>query len=136
MVVGHYEVTSGGCDTIRAVDGGLKEAARWAATFARSGHDVVMEGLRLSSDIEHTSELAQGQEVRVLRLRTPIEQCVRQLIARRRARKDAAPTIVKAVAAEHELIEAACKRLRRHLAVEDLSFDQALARARSLLGLS
>lgn len=136
VVMGHYEVTSGGCDTIPVADGGLREAARWADSFARSGHDVVMEGLRLSSDIEHTAELAQRQEVRILRLKTPVQQCVRQLVRRRRARRDAVPAIVKTVAAEHERIEAACKRLRQDLPVEELSFDEALARARSLLGFS
>src|SRR5918995_4457652 len=39
-VVGHYEVTSGGCDTIRAVDGGLEEIMRRAAEYAALGHDV------------------------------------------------------------------------------------------------
>jgi hypothetical protein len=47
-VLGHYEVTSGGCDTIRAADGGLDEIVRRAADYAATGHDVVIEGQRLS----------------------------------------------------------------------------------------
>ena len=42
-VVGHYEVTGGGCDTIRAADGGLGEIMRRAADYAASGHDVLLE---------------------------------------------------------------------------------------------
>jgi hypothetical protein len=135
VVIGHYEVTSGGCDTIRAVDGGLKEAARWAASFAKSGHDVVMEGLRLSSDVEHTRALAQDEELQILRLSTPLQQCVRNLVARRRAGRGAVAAITSNVMFEHQQIEAACARLRQHAPVEDLTFDEALARAEALLGL-
>jgi hypothetical protein len=47
-VLGHYEATSGGCDTIRALDGGLGEAFRLADAWASAGHDVLLEGSALS----------------------------------------------------------------------------------------
>ncbi|WEX10518.1 hypothetical protein [Chelativorans sp. AA-79] len=135
VVIGHYEVTSGGCDTIRVNDGGLAEVARSACAFASSGHDVVIEGLRLSSDVEHSLPMSQAQHMRILRLRTPVWQCARNLASRRRAGMSAVSTIERAVVTEYERIEAACARLRRHVTVEDVTFDEALARAESLLGL-
>ena len=136
VVIGHYEVTSGGCDTIRAVDGGLAEVVRTAEDFARAGHDVVMEGLRLSSDVEHTLGLARSQALRVLRLTTPLPHCVRNLLTRRRAGGHFVHAFASRVAAEDEEIEAACERLRPHASVEALGFEEALARAETLLGLA
>ena len=49
IVLGHYAATSGGVDTIRAVDGGLDEAFRLADEYASSGHDVLLEGIRQRS---------------------------------------------------------------------------------------
>ena len=136
VVIGHYEGTSGGCDTIRAVDGGLAEVVRTAEDFARAGHDVVMEGLRLSSDVEHTLALARSQALRVLRLTTPLPHCVRNLLTRRRAGGHFVHAFASRVAAEDEEIEAACERLRPHASVEALGFEEALARAETLLGLA
>jgi hypothetical protein len=82
-VVGHYEVTSGGCDTIRAIDGGLPEITRRAAEFAATGHDVLVEGQLLSSEYQRSAELARAHDLHILRLTTPLEQCARNLVSRR-----------------------------------------------------
>ena len=134
-VVGHYEVTSGGCDTIRAADGGLEEVMRWAADHAARDHDVLMEGRRLSSEYERSAELARSHRLHILRLATPLEQCARNLVWRRRVRKDTWPLLARTVAAEHDLVAEACERLEPYAAVEVLGFDDALARARDLFGL-
>lgn len=134
-VVGHYEVTSGGCDTIRAADGGLEEIIRRAADYAAGGHDVLIEGRLLSSEYERSAELATSRRLHVLHLTTPAEQCARNLVWRRRVRRNAWPSLARAVAAEHDMVAAACARLRPYAAVEALGFDDALARARDLLGL-
>jgi len=135
-VVGHYEVTSGGCDTIRVQDGGIAEIMRLAGELAADGHDVIIEGLRLSSEVERTTELARSHDLHILRLSTPLDQCVRNLVRRRRASRDALLTIKQNTAREHRSIEEACARLRHAANVEVLAFDDALARAEDLLGIT
>jgi AAA domain len=134
-VMGDYEVTSGGCDTIRAVDGGLEEIMRRAAEHAAAGHDVLIEGQLLSSEHERSAELARSHDLHVLRLTTPPEQCARNLVSRRRVRRDTWRSVAGAVAIEHEMVAAACERLAQYATVEALGFDGALARAQDLLGL-
>ncbi|WP_230531623.1 hypothetical protein [Microvirga roseola] len=135
VVIGHYEVTSGGCDTIRATDGGLEEIVRRAADYASTGHNVLIEGLRLSSEYDHSAELAKRHRLHVLHLATPVERCAQNLVRRRRARRDSWRLVVDAVAREHRLVEEACRKLMPHAAVEALGFDDAFARAQDLLGM-
>ena len=135
-VLGNYGTAAcGGCDTIPLRDGGLDGAFRLAAGLAAAGHDVLLEGLWLSGEHRRTAELARGHALHVLRLDTPIERCVRNLAARRRAGRDVRPVIARAVAAQRDAVEDACARLRWCAAsVEALDFDDALRRARELLG--
>lgn len=135
-VIGHYEVTSGGCDTIRVADGGLQEIMQRAADYAAAGHDVLIEGLRLSSDYEQSAKLAKLHRCHILRLTTPIDQCARNLAFRRRARRDAWPSFARAAAAEHMMVEEACRKLSAYATVDALVFDDAFARARELLGIT
>jgi hypothetical protein len=135
VVLGDYEVTSGGCDTIPIAHGGLEEIARSADAFASDGHDVVIEGLLLSSDIEYSTTLAHSHDLRILHLKTPIDQCARNLVVRRRTRRDMLPLIAQTAAAADRRIGDACERLRLHACVEVLAFDDALARAKALLGI-
>jgi hypothetical protein len=135
VVVGHYEVTSGGCDTIRARDGGLAEAVAFAGEFASRGHDVMIEGLRLSSEVALSAKLAAAHPLHILLLSTPVARCVQNLVARRRASKSSVPRIERNTAEEHRRVEEACERLRPHATVEVLNFDRALVRAQELLGL-
>ena len=134
-VVGHYEVTSGGCDTIRAADGSLEEILRRAADYAATGHDVLIEGLRLSSESERSAALARSHRLHILRLTTPLDRCARNLVWRRRARRDAWPSVAGTVGVEDQMVAEACARLSQYAVVEALEFDGALARARDLLGL-
>lgn len=136
VVLGHYEVTSGGCDTIRLEDGGLAQAFRSASAFAAAGHDVVFEGLRLSSDIEHSVALAELHDVHILQLSTPLDKCVGNLMTRRRARRSVLPSIAQKAVTEQKRIRQACEGLTGHARVEALPFDAALARAEQLLGLT
>jgi hypothetical protein len=134
-VLGHYEATSGGCDTIRVSDGGLDGIISRAAAYASAGHDVLIEGQRLSSEHERSAELARSHGLHILRLTTSPAQCARNLVWRRRCRRDAWRQIAGIVADEHQRVAEACDRLRAHAAVESLGFDEALARAQALLGL-
>jgi hypothetical protein len=134
-VLGHYEVTSGGCDTIRASDGGIPEILAHAAEYATAGHDVILEGLRLSSEVTRSAGLARQHHLHILQLSTPPDQCVRNLMARRHAGKAALSSFQRTAAVEHESVEAACRRLTAHAVVQVLSFEAALLRARVLLGV-
>jgi hypothetical protein len=134
-VIGHYEVTSGGCDTIRATDGGLEEIMRRAAEYAATGHDVLIEGQRLSREYERSAELARSHRLHVLRLTTSLDQCARNLVWRRRARRDTWPAVAGTVADEHKKVAEACDRLGPYATVEALGFDDAFARAQDLLGI-
>jgi len=64
-----------------------------------------------------------------------LEQCVRNLVSRRRASRDAIPEIARAAQIEPRNVNEACERLARHAGVEALAFDEALARAQDLLGI-
>jgi len=134
-VFGHYDATSGGCDTIRLADGGIPEVMRRAGNYAANGYDVIVEGLRLSSEVECSIELALLHDLHILRLSTALDQCARNLARRRRAGRDALPSLERSSAREHRSIDDACRRLERVAAVEVLAFDDALARAQDLLGL-
>lgn len=131
IVLGHYEVTSGGCDTI----GDLDEIFRLAGDYASRGHDVLFEGLLVSHDHERSARLAEAHELHVLHLSTPLDQCLRQVVARRRARRDVRPLISRTTAAQHASVAEACDRLRRCANVETVAFPRALLRVRELLGL-
>lgn len=136
VVLGHYEATSGGCDTIRLADGGLAEIVRCAGIYASSGHDVVIEGLRLSSDIEHSLALTDSHDFRILHLRTPLQRCVSNLARRRRAGRGALAPLARAAEAQQRSVEEACEWFRGRANVEALTFDDALTRAERLLGLA
>lgn len=135
VVIGHYETTSGGCDTIRVADGGLHEIMRTAGELAINGHDVVIEGLQLSSEVEQSASLAVSHHLHILLLSTSVECCVQNLITRRRVGRSSLSQIRRNTAEEHKRIEEACERLRPLATVEVLDFDQAFARMKELLYL-
>jgi hypothetical protein len=135
LVFGHYERSSGGCDTIRLSDGGLAEIFRLAADQASRGHDVLLEGLQLSRETDGTAELARLYPLHVLHLDTPPAASARNLVRRRRAGAAKLPLIVSRAIAERDSVAAACERLQAHAQVHRLSFEGSLAKARELLCL-
>ncbi|HEX8376051.1 MAG TPA: hypothetical protein VF606_12820, partial [Geminicoccaceae bacterium] len=134
-VLGHYEATSGGCDTIRAVDGGMDEACRLASGYAAGGHDVLLEGLLLSGEHPRSAALAREHGLHVLRLSTPLDRCIRNVVARQRVGRRGRASVERTATMQQAGVEEACRQLRRHARVEVLDFDGALLRARELLGL-
>ena len=135
IVLGHYERTSGGCDTIPLTDGGLDEIFRLADASATGGHDVLLEGAACSVEYSRSAVLARRHRLHVLHLSTSLEQSVRNLVARRRARKSTRRLIEQTVRAQHQAVEAACVHLQGVADVATVDFDSALQRARTLLGL-
>lgn len=132
-VLGRYETTSGGCDRILASEGGLPWAIAQAGLLAPAGFDVLMEGLRLSSEVDRTLELARRHPLFVIRLATPLETCAENLLRRRRVGRAKLPDARAAVAREAASIELACERLGGTAHVENHPFRDALARALDLL---
>jgi hypothetical protein len=109
----------------------MRRAARHAAT----GHDVLIEGQRLSKEYERSAELARSHRLHILHLTTPLEQCAHNLVRRRRARGSTWPSVAGALAFESERVAEACAKLGRCATVEALAFGDALARAQDLLGI-
>ena len=135
LVLGHHEAACGGCDTIRAADGGLDEAFRLADGYASDGHDVLLEGLFLSGEHARSAALAKAHRLHVLRLSTPLDRCIRNVVRRQRAGRRNWASVVRTATTQQANIEEACQLLQRHARVEVLDFDGALRRARELLGL-
>lgn len=141
-IIGHYEATRGGTDTIPEADGGLDEAVRFAGSLACEGHDVLLEGLQLSGDVERTAALWRAQQVRggtlhILHLDAPLDACVRNVVSRRRAGRAARPAIEATARTGQATVRAACEALRRQgVIVEALDAAVALRRTLALLGLA
>lgn len=136
VVLGHYERTSGGCDTIRLTDGGLDEVFRLAGDYAGSGHDVLLEGSAISVEHHRSAALAAAHALHILRLDTPAERCAHNLIMRRRIGRDGKAPLARMLAMETRAVEGACARLRSSACIELVDFDRALERARDLLELT
>ncbi|WP_041785306.1 hypothetical protein [Rhodospirillum centenum] len=140
VVLGQYGGTCGGCDTIPARDGGLPAALLLAAERATAGDDVLLEGLALSADGRLSAALAARHPLHVLRLDTPPDRCVQNLLSRRRAGSGAGGALAARLAAKVEAERAAllraCEALRSRATVEALPFDVALDRALVLLGVA
>lgn len=120
-VIGHYEATRGGTDTIPLADGGLDGASRLAGELAAGG-DVLPEGLQLSGDVERTAAMARAQRLRgnalhVLCLDVPVDRCVLNVMARRRAGLSAMRAIRHAAEANQASLASACAALCRSLAL-------------------
>src|ERR1700709_2018818 len=95
-VIGDYQGTRGGTDTIPLTDGGLDEAFRLANSEASAGGDVLLEGYQLSGEHGRTARLAalqrsRGRALHVICLHVPLSRCVENVVRRRRAGYGARP---------------------------------------------
>ncbi len=76
IVLGHYEIDCGGCDTI----GSVPQIFEVIKTLPKYGI-LLCEGLLLSEDVKWSKEL--GSDLRVVFLATEVEECVRRVKKRR-----------------------------------------------------
>jgi len=83
IVIGHYESPCGGCDTIKTYD----EVFQAVRDAHDAGYDVLFEGLLLSTDKNHMTKLAQEYEHLIVGLDVPVDECLRCVNERRRAKK-------------------------------------------------
>jgi hypothetical protein len=133
--LGDYARTSGGCDTIRAADGGFEEIFARAGEYALAGDDVLIEGLRLSTEVERTAGLSRTTCVHIFVLDTAPEDCARNLAGRQRLARRAWPALAVRAAREMEEIRAAVDRLPPTVHRETGSFDAVRKRVQELLEL-
>lgn len=136
LVIGHYERGSGGCDTILKADGGMDRVFTLASYYAGEKFNVFLEGNELSRECSRSLELAWRHRFHVLRLATPIEECLRRLSLRRGVPRQHRASIGLKLHEEACAIRQACNLLRVAACVEVVEFDLALLRAWELLGLS
>jgi len=85
VVVGHYESPCGGCDTIKTYE----EVFAAVRDGHKLGHDVLFEGLLLSTDKNHITKLAKEHpnDHLIIGLDVPVDECLRSVNERRRAKK-------------------------------------------------
>jgi len=81
FVLGHYEMPTGGVDTIS----GMELIYKMINEAADSGFDVAYEGLVVSSDCVRCIDLKNRHSLLVIELTTPIEVCLEGIRARRAA---------------------------------------------------
>ena len=82
-----------------------------------------------------STALGKVHELYVLRLDTPLDRCIRNVIARQRAGRRGWASVARTATIQQANVEEACRQLERHARIEILDFDNALLRARELLGL-
>jgi hypothetical protein len=143
-IVGHYDVTCGGCDTIKSRSQPY-EVAQKALSL---GFNVLMEGLFMAVELHRTVELerfcgANGHERHDVFIDQPLEHCVLSVNARRAA-EGRPPKEMRQMEAFHKRIMQTEARLRGaglgniHIyGGSDPHFNRALAadHVRSLLDL-
>lgn len=157
-VPGHYETACGGCDTIKTVDAVYADVRAYLRTVP-----VLYEGIMVQDDVRRAVELdkwlrtttapgsgdrAHGDlrpeddwKLHVIRLSTPIEDCL-AAIRERRAQaaaakgKEVEPLNEKNTRQRYERQLGVCRRLKDSgVSVEVLDREAALARCRELLGV-
>lgn len=116
-VPGHYETPCGGCDTIPD----LTKVFSTVSDAARGCRHVLFEGLLASEDTRRTLELHEAlkahnrapmQELRIIHILTPIDQCLEGIQARRDARGDTRPLNPANTTNRVRTITRACEKLK------------------------
>lgn len=88
VVMGSYQTTCGGCDTISKFDDCYEAIDK----FAKERRHVLYEGLRQASDVKRIKWLRkQGHKVVAVTLTTPLEECLEAVRERRLARGNTKP---------------------------------------------
>lgn len=131
-LLGSYETTCGGCDTISGADFTFDLVRKLAAT----GH-VVFEGLLLSGEVRRIAELSEDFPVAVIALSTTLEKCLEQVNARRYARNSALPPVKEAnTASKYRTVARSMHRLAEEapkVQCFTLAFPSALRKAKELI---
>lgn len=105
-ILGSYESTCGGCDTIPQIETVYSEVKKQVAL----GHDVLFEGILAQHSAGRLLEL-QPLGLIVVVLTTPLETCIEAVRQRRLKRGDDRPFDPKNVIKEHRSVESSTRRL-------------------------
>lgn len=135
MVPGHYEGPCGGCDTIKSVREVYEMLAKYVVGEPQNVN-VLYEGLLASEDQKHCLQFHRSVAPvdLVVNLSTPIEDCLRAVAERRRARGDERPLDPKNTTSRVRAIKSACAKLdAAGVRVEDHDRKSALERVLTLL---
>jgi guanylate kinase len=83
FVVGHYEAQCGGVDTIKTLD----QTFSMVRSAHADGKHVICEGMLLASDVKRAIALSEEtNDVLIISLTTPIDQCCDNIRKRRAAK--------------------------------------------------
>ncbi len=138
-VIGHYDVSCGGCDTIKS----RSRPFELARSAADSGLNVLMEGLFVSQELHRVVALTtDGYERHNIYIHPPIEQCTANVMARRAAQgkppkelRQMAEYHPRMVRAYDRLVEAKMPNVSLLRGDAEVVGEQALWTVRALLGL-
>lgn len=112
VVLGHYEASCGGCDTISSTDT-MFDLVYEASALAEN---VMFEGLLISADVNRCVDLHQtfgAQGFEVLAIDLPLEDCLASVNARRRAKDPTKPDVNPAnTESKWKGVRASLERLR------------------------
>lgn len=109
-VLGHYESPTGGGDTIGDGQDYIRDLVLKAH---EEGHDVLYEGLVISSDFSRIAKMhADGLPAAVIVLSTPLDECLRSVAARRAAKGNTTPLNPKTTTEKHRAVKLMIPRFR------------------------
>lgn len=133
-VLGHYATPAGGGDTLDGLDqisGLVQDAHDW-------GHDVLYEGLVVSSDFMRVEAMHRsGLPVAVIGLATPLDECIESVKIRRAAAGNDKELSTKATVDKHRAVELMMDRFQRaNVPTFVLDREAAYVKVCELLGLS
>lgn len=136
VVLGHYEIDCGGCDTIGSapdVYNTIKELPRFPASI------ILSEGLLWGEDVKWTLELAKEEIIHAFFLTTGLETCLEWVKKRQDGREPTDPDrVVRKLSKRIDTIESARRRLinQHNVFVHSCSARQAPERILNLLSRS
>jgi hypothetical protein len=87
FVPGHYEISCGGCDTLKTVD----QVYDLVKHAAGEGISVLYEGIMVADDVTRAVALSKVHELHVVLLTTPVEECLRAIKDRRAEKGNTGP---------------------------------------------
>lgn len=126
FILGHYEIKNGGMDTIKSLD----EAYAIINEYATNAYDVLYEGKNMSDNPTRLIELSGREEVHVIIIDHPVEECIHAV--RERGHRIAEATIRRLAAkTDREILTFITNNIPVHVEPRQEAFELCL----ELLGL-
>lgn len=129
-IIGHYEGTCGGCDSINTYD----ECFGRIQKYSDLGYHVIYEGLRQSGDVKQISNISPKENTRILYLNTDIETCINSVIDRRKRKGNEKPFNEKPTIDKYHVMFKSIKRLTENgIICEEVNRENCLDKIKELL---